>query len=426
MIAAIGLIVVLLLLLVFFSSAETALTGASKPLMHQMEMDGDRRAALVNRLRARRETLLGSILIGNTLAQILSSSLATGIAVAIFGDAGIAYVTVALTILILVFCEVLPKTYALRRSSRVALALAPIVRVVEWVLGPIAKAVQALVDGLLSLFGINLGEAAAPEEALAELRGAITIHSDAGEVHDERKMLHSILDLGNVTVGEIMVHRRNLITLDAGQPWPAIMDQAAASPVSRLPLWKENPDNILGVLHTKTLLRAMRAHPEDINKEDVLKLAQPPWFIPESTSLLDQMQAFRTRREHFAMVVDEYGTLQGVVTLEDILEEIVGHIPNEHDSQISGVRTQPDGSLIVDGAATIRDLNREFDWHLSDEHAATIAGLLLHEARMIPEVGRQFLFHGFRFEVLRRNRNQITSIRIVPARPAAEITEGVT
>ncbi|MTJ81207.1 MAG: HlyC/CorC family transporter [Telmatospirillum sp.] len=417
MILEIGLIVFLLMLLFFFSSAETSLTVVSKPLMHQMEVEGDRRAALVNRLQNRKERLLGSILLGNTLVQIFASAMATSVAIATFGDAGVAYGTVLMTVVVLVFCEILPKTIAIHQSNSVALALAPVMRVITWFLGPPILAVQALVNGLLRLLGVPLKAEAGIEETIAELRGAIDIHTAEDEVRHERKMLRSILDLGDVEVGEIMIHRKNLATVNAALPMSVILDQITASPYTRLPLWKGEPDNIVGVVHTKDLLRAVRNHTGDLNEIDIVALSTPPWFIPDSTSLIDQLQAFRKRREHFALVVDEYGTLQGVVTLEDIIEEIVGEISDEHDVLVAGVRPQADGSFIVNGDVTIRDLNREYDWRLPDEHAATIAGLLLHESRMIPEVNQVFLFYGFRFEVLRRVRNQITSVRLTPPAP---------
>lgn len=413
-IAAIG---GLLLLLIFFNGAETALTGASQPLMHQLESEGSRRAGLVNRLRARKDRMLGAILLGNTLTQILASSLATSIAIALLGRGGIAAGTAATTILVLVFCEILPKTVAIRRPNRAALALVVPLRAVVWLFGPIVAAVQALVDLLLRILGVKLEAPMLPEAAIAELRGAIAIHGARGGIRDERKMLRSILDLGDVTVGEVMVHRSNLAAIDADQPIEAIIDQVAASPHTRLALWRGAPDNVVGVIHSKTLLRILRERSSDLSGLDATKLADPPWFIPESTSLLEQMQAFRRRKDHLALVVDEYGALQGVVTLEDIIEEIVGEMPNEpmgKDQPVSGVRPQSDGTYVIEGDVTIRDLNREFDWNLPDENAATIAGLLLHEARTIPDVGQQFLFHGFRFEVVKRQRNRVTSVRVTP------------
>jgi Mg2+/Co2+ transporter CorB len=383
-------------------------------MMHQMEVEGNRLAGLVNRLYERKERLLGSILLGNTLVQILASAVATSVAIVMFGDAGVAYGTIAMTIVVLIFCEILPKTIAIHQANALALNLAPVMRVIVWIFGPVIHAVQAFVDGLLGLAGVPLNAEADLDATLTELRGAIDIHTAEDEVRHERKMLRSILDLGDVEVGEIMIHRKNLVMLDAEQPVTSILDQVTSSPYTRHPLWKGEPDNILGVVHSKDLLRAVRSQSGHIDDIDIIELATAPWFIPDSTSLIDQLQAFRKRREHFALVVDEYGTLQGAVTLEDIIEEIVGEISDEHDVLVSGVRPQPDGSFIVNGEVTIRDLNREYDWRLPDEDASTIAGLLLHESRMIPEVGQVFLFHGFRFDVLRRQRNQITSIRLTP------------
>ncbi|HIJ63446.1 MAG TPA: HlyC/CorC family transporter [Rhodospirillaceae bacterium] len=409
-----SLIAVLLLMLFFFSSAETALTAVSRPLMHQLEVEGDLRAARVNRLHARKERMLGSILLGNTVAQILSSAVATSLAITTFGDAGVAYGTAAMTVVVLVFCEILPKTVALHNANRLAPVLAAPMQAMETLLGPLVRAVQLFVNGLLRLVGVPVKTESDFEATLTELRGAIDIHTAEEEVQHERKMLRSILDLGDVEVGEIMTHRKNVAMLDADQPVAAILELATASPYTRLPVWQGEPDNIIGVLHSKALLRAVREHEGNIEGIDIARLAVNPWFIPESTSLQDQLQAFRKRHEHFALVVDEYGALLGVVTLEDIIEEIVGEISDEHDIPVSGLRPQPDGSFIVNGDVTLRDLNREFDWRLPDEDAATIAGLLLHESRMIPEVGQVFLFYGFRCEVLRRVRNQITLIRLTP------------
>ncbi|MCH7794985.1 MAG: CBS domain-containing protein, partial [Proteobacteria bacterium] len=253
------------------------------------------------------------------------------------------------------------------------------------------------------------------EHSEEELRGAIDLHAGEGEeVRHERAMLRSILDLADVEVSEIITHRKQVGSIDANLPPAEIVGAAIESPHTRLPLWKDEPDNIVGVLHAKALLRAVQALPGNLDELDVLAIANPPWFIPESTDLLSQLQAFRARRQHFAIVVDEYGEVLGIVTLEDILEEIVGEIADEHDVVIEGVKLQKDGSIVVDGAVTIRDLNRQFEWELPDEEAATVAGLVLYEARRIPEVGQTFVFHGFRFEILRRQRNQITSLKITP------------
>jgi Mg2+/Co2+ transporter CorB len=257
--------------------------------------------------------------------------------------------------------------------------------------------------------------AAAGRETTAEELGAIDLDAAAEAPPASRAMLRSILDLAEVPVSDIMQHRRNIVMIDADQPAATVVEEVLASPYTRIPLWRGSTDNIVGVLHIRALLRALQAAGGNAAAIDVAGLAAPPWFIPENTNLLDQLQAFRKRREHFALVVDEYGTLLGIVTLEDILEEIVGDIADEHDLKMPpGVAPQPDGAWRVDGTVTIRDLNRELGWQLPDEHASTIAGLVLYEARRIPEAGQVFAFHGFRFEILERQRNQITRLRITP------------
>jgi len=418
MIFSIAAVVVLLLLLGFFGCAETALTVASKPLMHTLEAEGDLRAGLVNRLYLRKERLLGSILLGNTLVNILATSLATNVAIVLAGEAGVAYATAVMTAVVLVFAEIMPKTFAIRHAAPVALAIAPLMRVVVAILGPPIHGIHLFVNGLFRLFGAEANVEIDVDAAMAELRGAIEVHAKPDEVREERRMLRSILDLGDVEVGEVMTHRRTMTTLDAGLPPAELVAEILASPYTRIPLWRDEPDNIVGVVHAKDVLRALHAVGGEDAKLDLSALAAPPWFIPDSTTLQEQLQAFRQRREHFALVVDEYGSLMGVVTLEDIIEEIVGDIADEHDVALPGVRPQADGSTIVAGTVTIRDLNRQFEWRLPDDEASTIAGLLLHESRQIPNVGQVFLFHGFRFEVLRRHRNQITSIRLSP--PSAE------
>ena len=408
------LIGLLLLLLFFFSSAETSLTVVSRPLMHALEHDGDKRARLVNRLLAKRDRLLGSILLGNTVTQILASALATSLAIRLAGDVGVAYGTALMTVVVLVACEILPKTVALNNANKLAPLLAYPMRVMVWVLGPISIAVQAVVNAVLKLFRVPVYTTLDLDSLRAELRGAIDIHTAEQEARHEGKMLRSILDLDEVQVAEVMTHRKNIVTLDAGQPVQILLDQVIASPFTRLPLWRGDPDNIVGTVHSKSLLRILRDHDGKLEDVKIDVLASPPWFIPDQTTLFDQLQAFRERREHFALVVDEYGALQGIVTLEDILEEIVGDISDETDVAVSGVKLQADGTYLVNGDVTIRDLNRDLDWRLPDENAVTLAGLILHESRMIPDAGQLFLFHGFRFEVLRRLRNQITLVKVMP------------
>ncbi len=423
----IGAIALLLVLSALFSGSETALTAASRAVMHQMEGSGNRRARLVNRLRDDNERLIGAILLGNNLVNILASALATSVMIDIFGEAGIVYATLGMTMLVLVFAEVLPKTYAINTADKAALAVAPAVNVLVTVLSPFTITINAVVRATLKITGADRGanEPVAPPET--ELRGAIEMHDGAEEVvRHERAMLRSVLDLDDVQVSEIMTHRRDVAALDVDTPPADLVRLAVESPYTRFPIWKNDIDNIIGVVHAKALLRKVVDAGTDIDAIDISELASPPWFIPDQTQLLDQLHAFRARREHFALVVDEYGSFLGIVTLEDILEEIVGEIDDEHDDQVTGVEPEPDGSFLVDGRVTIRDLNREFEWGLPDEEAATIAGLVLHEARRIPEVGQRFVFHKLRFDIVERKRHQITKIRITPRRAKTSVKDSGT
>ena len=420
LVISIGAILVLLVLSAFFSGSETSLTAASPPRMHTLEQRGDKRAKVVNQLWNRRERLIGAILLGNNLVNIMASTLATGVLISLYGEAGIIYATIAMTLLILIFAEVLPKTYAIHNADRLALMVAPIMRGVVVALFPFTHAVYVVVRGIFRLFGIKIAGEFSPTRAQEELRGAIDLHAgnlragkDAEAPH-ERAMLRSILDLADVEVSDIVTHRKKVISINARLPPIEIVEAVLKSPYTRLPLWRDQPDNIVGLLHAKVLLRAIQDHASNLDELNVVAIASPPWFIPGSKDLLSQLHDFRSRHDRFAIVVDEYGEVIGIVTLEDILEEIVGKIADEPDVKIEGARVEVDGSVVVDGAVTIRDLNRQFEWRLPDEEVATIAGLILNEARHIPEVNQVFVFHGFRFEVLGRQRNQITSIKIMP------------
>ena len=405
----------------FFSGSETALTAASRPRMHQLASDGNKRARTVSLLHAQQERLIGGILIGNNIVNILASALATSVMIQLFGDAGVVYATVAMTVLVVIFSEVLPKTYAIRHADDVALTVGPVVRLIILLLTPLSKTIEIIVSMLLRLLGEKMpsAEDQAREE---ELRGAIRLHSDTNVVAaHEGLMLGGVMDLDDLEVGEIMTHRMDVNMVDAELPPGEIVSKVLDCPHTRMPLFSGDPDNIIGVLHAKALLREVQNHDGHIDEMDIAAVAAEPWFIPESTDCLSQLHEFRARREHFALVVDEYGDLQGVVTLEDIIEEIVGEIDDEHDIPVPGVRRQADGSVIIDGRVTIRDLNREFNWNLSDEEASTIAGLVLHEARFIPDEGQSFAVADLKIDVLRRAGNQLRQLRITPrALPAAK------
>ena len=409
------IVFVCLLLSAFFAGSETALTASSRASMARLEKHGNRRASIVNRLLEQRERLLGALLFGNNAVNIAASALATGVLLTWFGDVGVIYATVVMTIVVVVFSEILPKTAAFNAPDRIALAVA---RPIYWfvtIFGPILMMVEALVRWLLKFVGMTVGEDQQVLSAREELRGAVDLLHSEGEVEShDRDMFGGVLDLRDLVVSDVMIHRTAMITLNADDSPEEIVNAVIASPVTRLPLWRDNPENIVGILHVKDLLRALHAVDGDSSKVDIAALMSPAWYVPEMRPVSEQLKAFRRRKTQIALVVDEYGEVQGLVTLEDILEEIVGDITDEHDVAAPGVRRQPDGSVNIDGAVPIRDLNRVMGWNLPDAEATTIAGLVIHEARSIPEVGQSFTFHGFRFRVLRRSRNRITALRIQP------------
>jgi Mg2+/Co2+ transporter CorB len=408
------IVIVLLMISAFFAASETALTGSSRASMLRLEKQGSRQAAHVNWLLAVRDRMIGALLLGNNIANIGASALATGVFTEWFGDVGVLYATAVMTGLVVIFAEVLPKTIAINAPDRIALVIAGPMRLVVRSLGPLLTFIETIVGLLIKLFGAT-SEGHLPILSPTErLRGAVDLfHHEGGVEKLDRDMLGGLLDLRELSVKDVMIHRTEMVMVNADQSSEEIVREVLLTEYTRIPLWREKPENIVGVLHAKDLLRAMRSADGDMSQIDVRKIMLPPWFVPELRPLSEQLKAFRRRKTHFALVVDEYGEVEGIVTLEDILEEIVGDIADEHDITVAGVRVQPDGSVVVDGSVPIRDLNRAMDWNLPVDEATTVAGLVIHEARSIPERGQSFTFHGFRFAVLRRERNRITALRIV-------------
>jgi Mg2+/Co2+ transporter CorB len=408
-------ILVCLLLSFFFSGSETALTAASRARMNALENGGDRRAAIVNGLMERREQLIGAILLGNNLVNIAASALAAHLFLTWFGEVGLAYATFAMTALVVIFSEVMPKTIAINHPDRMALLVARPIRLIVALFGPVTLAIEAIVRGILRLVGFRLEATHDVLTGHEELRGTVDLlHREGSVVKSDRDMFGGLLDLQELEVSDVMIHRTNMVAINAADPPAKIVDDVLAAPYTRLPLWRGSPENIVGVLHVKDLLRALSLVHGDVTQIDIGSLSLPPWFVPDSRPLTDQLRAFLRRKTHFALVVDEYGEVMGLVTLEDILEEIVGDIADEHDVSVTGLRPHADGSVTVDGSVPIRDLNRAMEWNLPDEEATTVAGLVIHEARLIPEIGQTFTFHGYRFQVLRKSRNRITSLRVMP------------
>lgn len=408
-------ILVLIVASAIINGSETAITAASRARLHALDEAGNARAKLVNKLVSAPEKLIGAALIGNTLVTVLAAAIASNLAVQYFGQAGLAYATAIITFLIVIFAAVLSKSIALAYPDRLALIVAPIMSGLITVMGPLTRASEFVVRQVLRLTPGKADDKANILAAHQEIRGAIDLQTKEGAVAKvDANMLGGVLDLRDLQVADIMVHRTKMEMICADDPPAKVLEELLKSQYTRAPVWREETENIVGVLHTKDLLAALSRAGWDPSKLDVMSFATEPWFIPDTTTLKDQLNQFLKKKAQMALVVDEYGEVQGLITLEDILEEIVGQIADEHDTNEAFVRPQPDGTVNVDGTVAIRDLNRQMEWHLPDDEATTIAGLVIHEAQTIPEPGQQFTFHGYRFEILRKSRNKITALRIKP------------
>ncbi|WP_411839119.1 HlyC/CorC family transporter [Paracoccus sp. ME4] len=423
----IGAILVCLLLSAFFSGSETALTASSKAKLRARADRGDSGAAAAVRVTADSEKLIGAILLGNNVVNILAASLATALFTRLLGSGGVAIATLVMTVLVLIFSEVMPKTYAISAPEKVASLVARPIRLLTVVLAPIVTVVRLIVGGMLSLAGLKTDPDKHMFSLEEEIEGALSIGHAQGAVNKEdRDRLLGALDLGNRTVEEIMRHRSEVQMIDGDLPPAKILEQVLASPHTRLPVYRDERENIIGVIHAKDLLRAVNRAVREAGDAgaarhfDLAAVMMPPYFVPETSALDEQMREFLKRRTHFALVVDEYGSLRGLITLEDIIEEIVGEIADEHDTEEDQtLKPNPQGDYLVEGGMTIRDLNRQLDWDLPDDEANTIAGLVIHMAQSIPEQGQVFSFAGYRFEVVTRRENRITRLRIRPLAPAA-------
>jgi Mg2+/Co2+ transporter CorB len=410
-----GLTIFLFLLIsAFFAAAETALTAVSRARIYQLVMDGNKRAKIVSRLRKEKEAMIGTVLLGYNAVNIAASVLATSLSIRFFGEGeGLVATTMIMTLLVVVFTEVLPKTYAIHNSERASLALAAPLSFVVKLLLPITRSIQIFIRILLKCLGVDITKSNTLVSATDVLRGTIELHHREGKmIKQDRDMLGSILDLNDIEVQDIMVHRMEVETLDADLSAEELIKKAVSTMHSRIPLWRGEPDNIIGMLHTKDLIKIMRERQNSLTSDDILSICKKPWFIPETTDLHEQLLAFRSKRQHFAFVVDEYGAWQGIVTLEDIIEEIVGNIEDEHDEATIDIQKIDESTYLIDGSVSLRDLNRYLGWNLPDDTASTIAGLLIHEAETIPSIGEVFNLYGFNCTVVDKSAMQITKLKM--------------
>ena len=413
----IGSIVGLVILSAFFSGSETSLTSASKPRMHNLAKSGKKNAKIFEDLFKDKELLICTILFANNFVNVLASALATKILIELTNTDGIFYATIIMTLMILVFGELIPKTLALSKADNYALKISPFIRLLVILLYPLTFTLNFIVYILLKIVGVNYSnfkKEEISEKREEELRGAIDLHGEDSS-RDEKNMLKSILDLDEITVGSIMIPRKDIFSLPVKITYNDLLEQLENSPHSRIPIWEKNPENIIGVFHVRRLISYKNS---DSKKFNIKSLCQKPWFIPESTKLDNQLMEFKKRKEHFSIVVDEYGEFLGIVTLEDIIEEIVGDIDDEQDmlktsKKVTGIKPLSPSSFLVEGNVNIRDLNKELNINLQiNNNVSTVAGLVLYESRTIPKTKQVFSFFDLNFEILKKKNNQITLLKI--------------
>lgn len=403
----------LLLLSALLSAAETAFTSCSKPRMLTLENEGNKRAALVNRIMKQPDLLIGSILVGYNVINIVSSALTTAAMIDAFGEAGLAYATAIMSVLIVLFVEILPKTVAIRRPDGTALLLAPLMQLLVWVLVPITILCRSIILFILKPFKMHKDNEEIEENAEQEIRGVIDMHAEVlGASQATASMLHAVVDLKAMTVADVMTHRRDMVSVSVNQPAEVLIKALLDAKHSQVPLWGKTPEDIVGVIDARKLISELAIREGITNGIDITNIVAAPWFIPNTTGLLDQLNSFRARDVRVAFVIDEYGVLQGMLTLADILEEIVGHYDKGQFNALAVPKAQPDGSIIIDGRFPIRELNREMGWELSDENATTIAGFIIYVAERIPEPGETIYFDPFAFQILARKQKQISKVKI--------------
>ena len=399
-------IVFLLLCSAFFSASETALTAITRPQIHQLAAKGRKQAKILQKISTHMSRVLGTILLGNNLVNILATSLATHLFIQLFGDTGVGIATLCMTFLILIFSELMPKLYAIYNPERVSLLVSPVMHYCIRLFFPFTQVVRNLAERLWELLGVPLKQNK-QTSSHEELRGAIDIFGTAGK-KDQKDMLHSILDLSHVTIEEVMIHRKDVETINQDDTLKDIKAQVLKSPYTRIPVWHNNPENIVGVLHIKTFLKEVEQQ-NNLRLEDIY---QKPLFAPETTSLSDQIEHFRKDQQHLSIVVDEYGDVQGIVTLQDILEEILGKMQDEHDVRTEEIQGNATQGYTIEGSTTLRDIKRKTALKITHKEATTLGGFLLYEAREIPRTGQVYKFQNLRFEILRCHRHQVKRVKV--------------
>ena len=403
-------IICLIVISAILSGSETSITSIRKSKIHKLANKGDRNALRVLKLIEKKNDLVSSILVGNNFVNILASALATAILIKFYGDDGVIYSTIVMSVLIVIFAEILPKNIALLKPDRYALTLSFILTLFLKFFSPFVYIIKKFNLLIFKIFNIEK-QKVTDASVREDIRNIINMHEDEGILlKDERDMLNGILDLKEMTVEKIMTHRKNIYSINIDQP-EEYFKKISQSSFSRIPVWKENPNNILGVVHAKKLLANLNESGK-IDLKNINDSTLDPWFIPETTKVKDQLNAFIDRHEKIAFVVDEYGELMGLISLEDIIEEIVGNIFDESDLSTIGIRKIGKNIFRVRGDVNIRDMNRTLELNLNEKNSSTVAGFLIYETETFPDVGQTFKFNNILFEILNKKNNQITQLKV--------------
>ena len=403
------LLIILVILSAFLSGSETAITATSKARILYKKKQGSKRAEYVLKILNQKDNVISSLVISSNSVNILASSLATAFFYDIFGVKGIFYSTLIMTVTIVIFAEILPKTYAINKPNRTSLQISYIIYFLNKILFVFVFSINKIVRLILSKNEIDTKNSDLQSEE--ELKGVIDLYKTSNPDYEQEKdMLQSILQLNDIAVEEIFTHRKNIYSIDSSLKTSEIIDKINNSRYTRIPFWRDNPENIIGLLNVRTLNIDLKNHNE--SKEIIFDKISNPWFIPETTNLLEQLVEFKKRKEHLAFVVDEFGELLGLITLEDIIEEIVGEIVDEIDMPENDFKLNNYGKVIINGEKNIRDLYKSFDLDPPEVESSTIAGYILDISKKIPSYGETFKDSYFNFKILSHSKKQISKVEI--------------
>ena len=407
----VSFIAALLGLAALISATETAITATSPGLIQKLKSEGNKKAELLLGLLKIKEKVISTLLIGNSIANTLCTTIATGVFIETFGDdMGTLISSIVMSFTIIVFSEVIPKAIAVAKSEKVALMANPVLLVFLKILQPINIALGYITRGFCFIFRIDLKQKVS---AADEVRGVIEHHLSEGNVFkDDRDMLGGILDIRNLVIADIIIHRSSIVAINIDTPTDKIIKTVLSSNHTRIPFWEDDHDNIIGIMHVRDLLSNIYDTKSKYTEIDVRSLLSDTVFVPNNSLVTQQLQMFREGQTHLACVVDEYGDLQGIITLEDILEEIVGQIYDEHDTGKSKIKAKSENEFIIDGSLPIRDLNREFNWQIPESDATTLAGFIITKMERLPNQGEFLIEKNLKMIVKKKSENRIKTIQV--------------